>query len=435
MLDVRISNPLDELFTKPTVLELRRIGSDDEKCFLIALLLVWLYEFCETRQGGPALQHLTLIEEAHRILQNLPPVSNEMIGARSQAVNTFSNMLSEIRAYGEGLVIVDQIPAKLSPDVIKNTDLKILHRLVAADDRDFVGRAMTLTPEQIENVARLRTGDAVVYYEAAHTPMLLKFDEVQWKKTNREQTISNSASSKVKRSATCEHCEFPCQYGDSVMPSQTIHASVNQAIAHLIMSPPETWEKEWIELVSHAFSELKKQGIPRTDLSGMLFCTLAKSFEQGFELMVRLYSACKDQHRQRILCELNSSLVIRSLIINGEKAEIMPLLNKLSSRIKTEIAIKPGVARAGCTLCANPCIFGFSISLVDADQMKDLRRTLTANLRKSQQGEVISVTKETILSLEKGAMISSNGFIHCALTHMNLTLSRLESLGFHKSIS
>ena len=48
----------------------------------------------------------------------------------------FAGLLAEIRAYGEGLIIAEQIPAKLIPDVIKNTAVKIVHRLPAADDRD-----------------------------------------------------------------------------------------------------------------------------------------------------------------------------------------------------------------------------------------------------------------------------------------------------------
>ena len=43
----------------------------------------------------------------------------------------FSNMLREIRKWGEGLMIVDQQPSQLIPDAIKNTDLKIIHRMPA----------------------------------------------------------------------------------------------------------------------------------------------------------------------------------------------------------------------------------------------------------------------------------------------------------------
>ena len=44
----------------------------------------------------------------------------------------FADLLAEVRAYGEGLVIAEQIPAKLIPDAIKNTAVKIVHRLPAA---------------------------------------------------------------------------------------------------------------------------------------------------------------------------------------------------------------------------------------------------------------------------------------------------------------
>ena len=60
----------------------------------------------------------------------------------------FSNMLSEIRAYGEGMFLVDQVPTRLIPDAIKNTNLKITHRLVAEDDCKAIGESMGLSEEQ-----------------------------------------------------------------------------------------------------------------------------------------------------------------------------------------------------------------------------------------------------------------------------------------------
>jgi DNA helicase HerA-like ATPase len=79
----------------------------------------------------------------------------------------FANILSEIRAYGEGLLIADQVPARLVPDAIKNTNLKIVHRLVAADDREAMSACMTLTPEQSAIINRLRLGQAIIYGEQA----------------------------------------------------------------------------------------------------------------------------------------------------------------------------------------------------------------------------------------------------------------------------
>ncbi len=46
----------------------------------------------------------------------------------------FSNFLSEVRAYGQGMMVVDQVPTRLIEDAIKNTNVKIIHKLVASDD-------------------------------------------------------------------------------------------------------------------------------------------------------------------------------------------------------------------------------------------------------------------------------------------------------------
>lgn len=39
-------------------------------------------------------------------------------------------------------MIAEQIPTKLAPDTLKNTNLKIVHRTVAREDREAVGKAM-----------------------------------------------------------------------------------------------------------------------------------------------------------------------------------------------------------------------------------------------------------------------------------------------------
>ena len=100
--------------------------------------------------SAPRLRHLTVIEEAHRLLRQ--PAQGEGGGPAAHAVEMFAGLLAEIRAYGEGLVIAEQIPSKLIPDVIKNTAIKIVHRLPAKDDRDAVGATMNLTDEQSSEV-------------------------------------------------------------------------------------------------------------------------------------------------------------------------------------------------------------------------------------------------------------------------------------------
>ena len=61
--DCRRSVPFDAILSKPTILELAHLGSDDERAFFMGLLLMRLYETLTLAGESPGLKHLTLIEE------------------------------------------------------------------------------------------------------------------------------------------------------------------------------------------------------------------------------------------------------------------------------------------------------------------------------------------------------------------------------------
>jgi hypothetical protein len=87
-------------------------------------------------------------------------------------------MLAEIRAFRQGLVIVEQIPTKLVPAAVKNTNLKIMLRLTSRDDRDYLGEAMSFneSQKQFVNFLRAEKGNQVQYVafdENVDQPILL----------------------------------------------------------------------------------------------------------------------------------------------------------------------------------------------------------------------------------------------------------------------
>jgi hypothetical protein len=71
------------------------------------------------------------------------------------------------------VLIAEQIPSKLVPDVVKNSGLKVAHRTVAGDDRQLLGAAMVMAPEQERMLATLRTGQAIVFSDGMDAPMLI----------------------------------------------------------------------------------------------------------------------------------------------------------------------------------------------------------------------------------------------------------------------
>lgn len=167
------------LFNKPTIIELSNIVDDEEKAFLMGLLLNKLYKYRVLQsKNDNELKHVTVIEEAHRLLPNISSSNNqESSDTKAKAVETFTNILAEIRSLGEGIIVADQIASKLHQDVIKNTNVKILHRTMAKEDRDIIGESINLTEDQILDIAELKTGEAIVHNKDVHQAFMVQVDQ------------------------------------------------------------------------------------------------------------------------------------------------------------------------------------------------------------------------------------------------------------------
>jgi hypothetical protein len=100
-----------KLLAATAVLEIEDCGDDTDKAFVTGAVLIRLAEHLRmrARAEGPApprLRHLTVVEEAHRLLRQPPPGTGG--GPAAHAVEMFAGLLAEIRAYGEGLVVAEQ---------------------------------------------------------------------------------------------------------------------------------------------------------------------------------------------------------------------------------------------------------------------------------------------------------------------------------------
>jgi len=175
MLDVQRGFSMELLLSQPTVLELEGVGDDDDKALLMALLLIRLAEHRRAAGETRQLQHVLVVEEAHRLLANVSgPANPEQADPRRKAVETFTDLLSEIRAYGQAVLVADQVPTRLAPEVIKNTHLKIAHRVVVYDDRQVLGGAMAMNEQQTQALAVLGVGQAAVFGEGDDAPILVQ---------------------------------------------------------------------------------------------------------------------------------------------------------------------------------------------------------------------------------------------------------------------
>jgi DNA helicase HerA-like ATPase len=197
MLNTQRSNPtIAELLKYPTILELDYLNQDQANLitfFLLTKIREYIKRQRTEESGNP--EHIILLEEAHNIVgRNLGVSSAEEGNTKQEAANYITRMLAEMRALREGIIIADQLPTAVAAEVVKNTNVKIAHRLVSSDDRKDIGQAMLLDQSQIEEIARLSPGESFLYMEGWYRPRAVKIPEKLNAKVKLgiERSITNS---------------------------------------------------------------------------------------------------------------------------------------------------------------------------------------------------------------------------------------------------
>jgi len=166
----------EEWIEYPIIIELESLGSNNAN-FLTLLLLTLIRETLSLR-ASKNLKHMLFIEEAHNIIAHTAISDSEEGNPKIAATAYIVKLLAEVRALGQGIVIADQLPTALAPEVVKNTSLKICHRLVSPDDRAEIGQAMSASDIQMERVSTMLPGEALINFEGLLKPFYANIEPV-----------------------------------------------------------------------------------------------------------------------------------------------------------------------------------------------------------------------------------------------------------------
>lgn len=193
--------PYELLFNQNCILDISRIKSNETKALIMGLVVYILNEYrIDTKQGNnKGLKHVTVLEEAHNLLKNTTSLDSNLIG---KSVEMLTNTIAEIRTYGEGFIIVDQSPSSVDIAAIKNTNTKIVLRTPEANDREAIGRSIGLIPDQVNEIAKLPSGVAVVYQNDWVSPVLTMVNKANIKE--KEFIYKSNSVIKPKKEARSE---------------------------------------------------------------------------------------------------------------------------------------------------------------------------------------------------------------------------------------
>ena len=193
------------LFDENVIVDLSRIGSQETKSLIMGILIMRLNEY-RANSGishNSDLWHITVLEEAHNILKRCShEQSQDGSNIDGKSVEMIANAIAEMRTYGEGFVIVDQSPGAVDISVIRNTNTKIIMRLPEDNDRKVAGKAAGMKDSQIDGIAKLPTGVAVVYQNDWEEPVLCKIGKYE------EQNISFQFKPKYNNSMDRENASI-----------------------------------------------------------------------------------------------------------------------------------------------------------------------------------------------------------------------------------
>lgn len=181
----------EEWLNCPVIIELEALGEGPAN-FMSLLISTLIREVLKIRKTSDIakpnenalkreVEHVIFYEEAHNLIG---PTTDDPIGGsvdpKISATKYLVKMLAEVRALGEGIVIADQLPTAMAAEVLKNTGLKLGHRITAQDDRNLLGSTMSASADQLEEQGTFGTGQALIFYENLSKPFKMRVCE--WEK-------------------------------------------------------------------------------------------------------------------------------------------------------------------------------------------------------------------------------------------------------------
>jgi len=272
VLDTLESTPVAELVDRPTVIVFEQVARADDVRLLAAVILSIVRSAAQQRGVIGGLHHLTVIEEAHRVLSSVEGGGREDGDSlRAESTAAFAQGIAELRAYGEGFIIATQSPRTLLREVITSTSTQVAHRLVDEQDALAVAPPGSDRERVLEAIVRLRPGEAMVTSTAQAQTLGVQITPASL--APAAETVAPESADRLRPYALCgpEACPNGC--------SPTVRAAsaplANQLGDLLSTSLHERPRRIPLTDAARAVSEVDRDSDPRTR-----YCTVARLHAQ-----------------------------------------------------------------------------------------------------------------------------------------------------------
>lgn len=252
------STSVEDLLSGCTVLEMGSL-EPEQKSLVSALTLISILAYLRsTRQSDHRLKNIILIDEAHALLDQGEGATQEEKALNSSMTQLMINIITEIRAYGVGVIFSDQSPSRVGGRMLDNVDNIISFRL-SGDEAEMLREHIGADANLREVLPMMSAGELVFkncfLRSALPTKMDYLPDNEHMKHVSDEYIVKTQTEyltdhakdycpfAFCEKAAGCSHCsatvrEEANMFAEQIFAERQLKLSTPEEIAaHIVRIP------------------------------------------------------------------------------------------------------------------------------------------------------------------------------------------------------
>lgn len=203
------STSVEDILNGCVVLEMGSL-EPEQKSLVSALTLISVLAYLKsTRKSNHELRNIILIDEAHALLDMGEGATQEEKSLNSTMTQLMINIITEIRAYGVGIIISDQSPSRVGARILDNVDNIISFRL-SGKEGELLKEHMAEESTLSDILPLMSVGEFVVKNQFLRSALPVKMEYIP----NREQVkhISDEYIIKSQSAYLAIHAKDYCPF-------------------------------------------------------------------------------------------------------------------------------------------------------------------------------------------------------------------------------
>lgn len=295
------STSIEDILTGCTVLEMGSL-EPEQKSLVTALMFINILTYLKaTRVSDNHLRNILLIDEAHAILDQGEGSTQEEKALNSTMTQLMINVITEIRAYGVGVIFSDQSPSRVGGILLDNVDNVISFRL-SGEEANMLGDHIGLDEKERKVLPLLSVGEFVVKNHFLKSALAVSMDyseEKDQKEHASDKVIANKQAGYMTEHAA-DYRPFPaCDKSGCKTCSAEVREEANMIAAqifngrHDMLSTPESLASHIMKIPSVLARRRKKDATFNTVCKCVAIhfirkCSSEKNISLSQDAIVRL---------------------------------------------------------------------------------------------------------------------------------------------------